>query len=295
MYVAKKLVCWNRNMLTGRWGGCKKLRESQETVIFFPRKWCLLWNEDGCPLLSQGWWILKTNSFKQNVNWFKWLDTICRRPCKASDWGSLLPCFPFNVFWGWVLLQSLLWHWSQSWGWLILQEDGGSKGLCGRVQGLVLEMLVLVGPSGCTPFPHVALLLLRLLWKGLRSHVGAVLVILEPTVSWVCVGRTTLHGGKLSAALQINPGAPRNRMLEAAEAFGSHLHPFCELQLCYAARGENWLWMEAAGWGGCSWDRGLLALSCWSCLKYISPYCKADKILSSFLYLQPLPSRLNIT
>lgn len=62
--------------------------------------------------------------------------------------------------------------------------------------------------------------------------------------------------------------------------------------------------MRPMGRTGCGWrelgevaaaeHRGLLALSRWSCLKYISPYCKADKILSSFLYLQSLPSRLNI-
>lgn len=65
--------------------------------------------------------------------------------------------------------------------------------------------------------------------------------------------------GRLSAALQINLGSHRICLLEAAMAFGSHVHPFCELQLCYAA-----LWGELAVDGG-SWERWL-QLSTEDCL-----------------------------
>lgn len=69
---------------------------------------------------------------------------------------------------------------------------------------------MLVDPSGRVPFPCKALLLLRLLQKGLRSHVGAVLVMLEPTVSWVCAERTTVCAGKAVCSLADQPGVTQD-------------------------------------------------------------------------------------
>lgn len=85
-------------------------------------------------------------------------------------------------------------------------------------------------------------------------------------------------------------------------ALGTHRLHFKILQWLLEAKSASVQWLSTAlsQWGNLllvEGPGGQRATSCFYgwCSKYISSYCKADKILRGFLYLQAQLSRLNIT
>lgn len=222
--------------------------------------------------------------------------------------GSGLPSFPIECFPRMDFSSKLALTLVQSQDWLLLHRDKGEiRGLlqslggglvtkcfywqCGKMQPVDDTFVGTCGVSfSCTELLFLMTAPQKGMWgwdPDLCTGGAALLGAPFPPIVWDVLGGTRL--GSFSVFVNQPLGTKKLHfknlqwLLEATSASVQWLWA----QLCYS--GANPLLMEGPG--------GQKASSCfyWLYIKYISFYCKADKILRGFLYLQAQLSRLNIT
>ena len=155
------------------------------------------------------------------------------------------------------------------------------------------------------------LFLMKYPQKWIQSNSGAELVLFELAASqahagddsaaWrilfnpsTCCGVRNYVAGEESCRYVCKPtlGHPEVACKKICSGFWKQkVHLFCERKhSSVQSMGKIHCW-----WRDLEDREWLLACLLWLYLKYISSYCKADKILRGFLYLKPQMSRLNIT